>query len=106
MGEVVYSPKHFARTQLQASDTSAALRAAGKIRLRARICPTILLTADTFAFVAATFLAFAVSLAQDTSPYTRAIANLTTLGAGWHGWGTLLVLVCLLGYFGGRGHYT
>ena len=28
------------------------------------------------------------------------------LGTAWHGWGSLLVLVSLLGYFGGRGHYT
>ena len=65
-----------------------------------------LLCADLGAFVIATFLAFAVSVASDTSPYHRAIANVANMGAGWHGWGTLLVLVSLLSYFGGRGHYT
>jgi undecaprenyl-phosphate galactose phosphotransferase len=43
---------------------------------------------------------------QQGSPYVRAVLNLSEFGAAWHGWGTLLVLVCLLGYFGTRGHYT
>ncbi len=102
----MYSSKSIQRTPLQGSDANAATHVATKIRRRARICPATLLCADLAAFGAATFLAFAVSLAQDASPYTRAIVNVTTLGAGWHGWGTLLVLVSLLGYFGGRGHYT
>jgi hypothetical protein len=44
-----------------------------------------LLCADLGAFVIATFLAFAVSVASDTSPYHRAIANVANMGAGWHG---------------------
>lgn len=70
------------------------------------MCPVVLLASDVAAFVIATFVAFAVDLAPSVSPYRRAIENLATMGAGWHGWGSLLVLVSLLGYFGGRGHYT
>ena len=58
------------------------------------------------AFIPAVFLAFAVHVATQPSPLDRAIDNLAALGTAWHGWGTLLVLVSLLGFFGGRGHYT
>jgi UDP-galactose-lipid carrier transferase len=105
-GEVVYSPKHFDQTPLQASDALAPRKIASRGRLRAQACPATLLTADIAAFAAAAFLASAMSIRETASPYTRAIVNVTALGAGWHGWGTLLVLVSLLGYFGGRGHYT
>ena len=71
-----------------------------------RIISAVLLGTDLIAFVAAAFVAFAATLGSPLSPYTRAVSNLTSLGASWHGWGTLLVLVTLLGYFGGRGHYT
>ena len=73
---------------------------------RIRIISAVLLGTDLIAFVAAAFVAFAATLATQPSPYTRAVINLTSLGASWHGWGTLLVLVSLLVYFGGRGHYT
>jgi UDP-galactose-lipid carrier transferase len=73
---------------------------------RVRIISTVLLGTDLIAFVAAAFVAFAATVATQLSPYTRAVTNLTSQGAAWHGWGTLLVLVSLLGYFGGRGHYT
>jgi len=66
----------------------------------------VLLSSDIVAFAVAAFLAFVVDISPGASPYTRAIENLTTLGAGWHGWGSLLVLVSLLSYFGARGHYT
>jgi Undecaprenyl-phosphate galactose phosphotransferase WbaP len=75
-------------------------------RMRARICSVSLVSGDLLAFALATFLAFAVDIAPRLSPYARAIGNLRTLGVAWHGWGSLLVLVCLLSYFGGRGHYT
>ena len=65
-----------------------------------------MLTGDILAFAVAALLAFAVDAAPDAPPYTRAMENLTILGAHWHGWGTALVLVSLLGIFGGRGHYT
>ena len=73
---------------------------------RARVISVAMVSADVGAFVTAAFLAFAVSFASNLSPAIRAFDNLTTLGAEWHGWGTLLVLVSLLGYFGARGHYT
>src|SRR5690242_19043137 len=101
MGEVVYSGKHIERAAHQATDMRTTITAPTKVRQRDRICTITLLSADLGAFVIAAFLAFAIDIAQQTSPYKRAIANLTTLGADWHGWGTLLVLVCLLGYFGG-----
>lgn len=75
-------------------------------RARARAISVILLGTDIGAFILAAFLAFAASVASNLSPAIRAMDSVTTLGAAWHGWGTLLVLVCLLGYFGGRGHYT
>lgn len=74
--------------------------------LRARVCPGALLSADVLAFVAATFLAFALSLATRPQPLARAVENVSALGAGWHGWGTFLVLVSFLCYLGSRGHYT
>lgn len=75
-------------------------------RNRAHAISAVMLGADVCGFVIATFLAFMLTFASHLSPATRAVDNVTTLGAEWHGWGTLLVLVCLLGYFGGRGHYT
>jgi UDP-galactose-lipid carrier transferase len=75
-------------------------------RLRSRICPISLLVGDLLAFVVAALLAFAISGVQELPVYARALENLTTLGAQWHGWGSALVLVCLLSFFGGRGHYT
>ena len=102
----MHTSRPFERTPRRTSESAAVLTARRRARLRARLCPVSLLCADLGAFVVATFLAFAVSVASDTSPYHRAIDNVTTLGAGWHGWGSLLVLVSLLSYFGGRGHYT
>lgn len=71
-----------------------------------RVCPIALVCSDALAFIPAVFLAFAVHVATQPSPLDRAIENVAVLGAAWHGWGTLLVLVSLLGHFGGRGHYT
>src|SRR6476646_9858217 len=71
-----------------------------------RVCPLMLLASDGLAFIPAVFVAFAVHVATQPSPLNRAIENLAEPGTAWHGWGTLLVLVSLLGYFGGRGHYT
>jgi Undecaprenyl-phosphate galactose phosphotransferase WbaP len=71
-----------------------------------RICPVLLVASDALAFIPAVFVAFAVHIATQPSPLSRAIDNLAELGTAWHGWGSLLVLVSLLGYFGGRGHYT
>jgi UDP-galactose-lipid carrier transferase len=73
---------------------------------RAHICPVALLGSDLTAYLVVIFLAFSMSGARGISPYTRATANLLSLGTAWHGWGSFLVLACLLGFFGGRGHYT
>ena len=71
-----------------------------------RICPLALVCSDMLAFTFAVFLAFAAVVATRPSPLIRAIGNLQQLGTAWHGWGTLLVLVSLLGFFTARGHYT
>ncbi len=74
--------------------------------IRAHACPVALLGADLTAFLAAVSLAFSLTATAVPSPYFRALDHLNVLGAAWHGWGSFLVLACLLGYFGGRGHYT
>jgi Undecaprenyl-phosphate galactose phosphotransferase WbaP len=105
----VYPTKHIERvSSLALTERTRAYsgKATATRRLRAWLCPVSLLTGDLLAFIVAALLAFAVDVAPDAPPYTRAMENLTTLGAQWHGWGTALVLVSLLGYFGGRGHYT
>ena len=105
-GEIVHSARHFGRISPRISSLAVARDTTAKVRLRARLCPAVLLAADLGAFAVASFLAFALDIAHDISPYHRAIANVSTLGAGWNGWGTLLVLVSLLCYFASRGHYT
>ena len=88
-------------SQLSACQTSDALSVrtvSTKVRLRARLCTVSLLSADLGAFALSAFVAFALCVASDTSPYQRAITNVTTLGAGWHGWGSMLVLASLLSY--------
>jgi len=74
--------------------------------LATRVCPIALAGSDVLAFTLAVFLAFAAVVATRPSPLARAIGNLQELGTAWHGWGTLLVLVSLLGYFAARGQYT
>ena len=73
---------------------------------RTHACPAALISADLVAFLAAVSLAFSLTAAAGQSPYFRALENLSSLGTDWHGWGSFLVLACLLGYFGTRGHYT
>jgi UDP-galactose-lipid carrier transferase len=80
--------------------------ASTRIHLRMHACAAALIAADLVAFGVAAFVAFAAGTVPQSPPYARAIENLTELGAAWHGWGTLLVLVCLLSHFGSRGHYT
>jgi len=70
------------------------------------LCPAALLGSDLFASLLAVALAFVCTGSLGRAPFGRALENLSVLGAAWHGWGSLLVLVCLLGYFAGRGHYT
>jgi undecaprenyl-phosphate galactose phosphotransferase len=71
-----------------------------------RLCPLALACSDMLAFPIAVFLAFAGIVAARPEPLERAIGNLLQLGTAWHGWGTLLVLVSLLGFFAARGQYT
>jgi len=74
--------------------------------LATRVCSFALASSDVLAFTLAVFLAFAAVIATVPSPLARAIANLQQFGTAWHGWGTLLVLVSLLGFFAARGQYT
>ena len=74
--------------------------------LRAHTCPAVLLGSDLLAILAAVSLAFSITSAAEPAPYWRAWHNLSQLGTAWHGWGSMLVVACLLGYFGCRGHYT
>ncbi len=106
----MYSLRRAERAESLGPDGRFQMMSAAGARSRSlladRICPLLLVTSDALAFIPAVFLAFAVHVATQPSPLNRAIENLTELGTAWHGWGSLLVLVSLLGYFGGRGHYT
>lgn len=66
----------------------------------------VLLAADLLGFAIAAVVAFSLSLAVEPEPFDRAYSHLAHLGTAWHGWATLLVLACLLAYFGGQRHYT
>jgi Undecaprenyl-phosphate galactose phosphotransferase WbaP len=90
------------------NDTDLLSRAGARPRsqMAPRLCPVALACSDAFAFVLAVFLAFAAIVATRPEPLERAIGNLTQLGTAWHGWGTLLVLVSLLGFFAARGQYN
>jgi Undecaprenyl-phosphate galactose phosphotransferase WbaP len=104
----MYPVRHWERESPPASEVQKDTRTRGSARSRLSVhsCTVTLIGADLAAFTVATFVAFAVDVVPQSPPSTRAIENLSELGAAWHGWGTLLVLVCLVGYFGGRGHYT
>jgi Undecaprenyl-phosphate galactose phosphotransferase WbaP len=95
---------YFARQENRSA--LGAYRTAAKSKARARICTTGLVGADVLGFVVATFIAFVIDVSPQLSPYARALLNIRALGFAWHGWGSLLIAVCLLSYFGGRGHYT
>src|SRR4051812_9576316 len=73
---------------------------------RAHVCPAAMVGSDMVAFLLSMLLSFSLAGALGRSPYGRAWENMAALGTAWHGWGSLLVLACLLCYFGGRGHYT
>lgn len=75
-------------------------------KLASHVCPVAMAASDMIAFAAAVFCAFAAVVATRPPPLERAIGNMQQLGTAWHGWGTLLVLVTLLGFFLARGHYT
>ena len=101
----MHAARNFERIPALESSIIQASRHSAR-RTRAVICPLALVSADLLAFALAAILAFVIVMVPEVSPYARALNNVTLLGAGWHGWGTLLVLVSLLGYFGSRGHYT
>jgi Undecaprenyl-phosphate galactose phosphotransferase WbaP len=108
-GVAMYPVKRFEQMSPMVSKVQCGARgrhASTRIHLRMHTCAAALIVADLVAFGGATFVAFAAGMAPQSQPYARAIQNLTELGAAWHGWGTLLVLVCLLSHFGSRGHYT
>jgi len=106
----MYPVRRIERMEQLASATRSGLTGGGAVTRRralaARLCPTALVTSDVAAFVLAVFLAFVVGVATRPSPFVRAIGNLVLLGPAWHGWGTFLVLSCLLGFFAARGQYT
>jgi Undecaprenyl-phosphate galactose phosphotransferase WbaP len=74
--------------------------------LAERICPPILVASDILASIPAIIAAFSVHVSTQPSPHWRSIVNLTQVAAAGHGWGSVLVLLGLIGFFGGRGHYT
>jgi Undecaprenyl-phosphate galactose phosphotransferase WbaP len=108
-GDAMYPVKRFEQVSPMVSKVQSGRRnrfASTRVHLRMHTCTAALIAADLVAFGTATFVAFVAGMAPQSQPYARAIENLTALGAAWHGWGTLLVLVCLLSHFGSRGHYT
>jgi Undecaprenyl-phosphate galactose phosphotransferase WbaP len=86
--------------------TSGGRRGRTLAEWRAQACPVALVSADLVAFLVAVSLAFSLTAAAAPSPYWRAVDNLHSLGTSWHGWGSFLVLCCLLVWFASRGHYT
>ena len=106
----MYPVRHIERMEHLASAARSGIVSGGKTTRRralaARLCPTTLIASDTAAFVLAVFLAFIVHVAARPSPFVRAVGNLRLMGPAWHGWGTFLVLVSLLGFFAARGQYT
>jgi Undecaprenyl-phosphate galactose phosphotransferase WbaP len=108
-GDAMHPVKRFEQVSPMVSKVQSGRRnrfASTRVHLRMHTCTAALIAADLVAFGTATFVAFVAGMAPQSQPYARAIENLTALGAAWHGWGTLLVLVCLLSHFGSRGHYT
>src|SRR5580698_2509 len=106
-GVAMYPVKRFEQMSPMVSVAQSGARGrpeSTRIHLRMHTCAAALIAADLVAFGVAAFVAFAAGMAPQSQPYTRAIENLAELGAAWHGWGTLLVLLCLLGHFGSRGH--
>ena len=86
-------------------------RARAQIGYHSELCSVSLLAADFVALAASVSLAFTLNQAFGYSsfvspPYARAFENLSALGAAWHGWGSILVTVCLMVHFANRGHYT
>ena len=106
----MYPIRRIDRMEYLATDAHAEMMSGAAIKPRGhaalRLCPIALASSDVLSFIVAVFLAFAVLVATRPEPLERAISNLVQLGTAWHGWGTLLVLVSLLGFFAARGQYT
>ncbi len=85
---------------------SAAIQWRTRPCLAGAVRSSTLITADLLAFVLVAFMAFTVDLAVTASPAERALWGIRHHGFSWHGWGTFLVLICLVCHFGARGHYT
>jgi UDP-galactose-lipid carrier transferase len=81
-------------------------RAKRRSEWRGEICTAALAGSDLVAVLAAISLAYWLSGSGAEAPLERAFENAGRLGTAWHGWGSSLVLMCMLGYFGCRGHYT
>ena len=78
----MYPAKHIERVSslaLTESTRAYSGNATATRQLRAWLCPVSLLTGDLLAFIVAALLAFAVDVAPDAPPYTRAMENLTTV---------------------------
>jgi Undecaprenyl-phosphate galactose phosphotransferase WbaP len=106
----MYPMRRIDRMEYFAADARSEMMSEAGARPRSqaalRLCPVALASSDVLAFIFAVFLAFAAIVATRPSPLERALGNLQQLGTAWHGWGTLLVLVSLLGFFAARGQYT
>jgi UDP-galactose-lipid carrier transferase len=106
----MYPIRRIERMEYLAADARSELMSDAGARPRSqvalRLCPIALATSDVLAFIIAVFLAFAAIVATRPEPLERAIGNLLQLGTAWHGWGTLLVFVSLIGFFAARGQYT
>src|SRR5580692_2223876 len=98
----MYPIRRIDRMEYLAADARSELMSGASSRPRSqaalRLCPLALACSDVLAFTLAVFLAFAAIIATRPEPLERAIGNLLQLGTAWHGWGTLLVLVSLLGF--------
>src|SRR5258708_1512355 len=98
--------EHIEDLMSDARSSRTATRSKIRPELRARVCPLALAVSDLAAFMLAISIGGLVTItpASVRSPFAQAFENLNALGVAWHGWGSLLVLTCLFGYFGCRGH--
>lgn len=72
-----------------------------------RVRAFVLFGGDAAAFFFSSILSAAcVGIANTPGPWPITYGPLQSLGIGWHGWETLLVLAILLSHLAGRGHYT
>ena len=65
-----------------------------------------LVIADVLALLLAATAAFVLHMAVTLPPLDRAYNQIMSQGWSWHGWGTVLAIAGLLGYYTAAGHYT